>query len=287
MRSSPESLADASPITIEEAFAYCRAHPVDGVDLERFLGIFVSGPNCILDARDHGLLGIVMARLIINDGAKPFEWIGGAAEKIVPEIVPELLRRLTAIARKLGAPAIDMTLHGHWSDVRGQLSQLGAVPRYVDVEMTRPEGAFRASTPLAAGWRWVPAVPDYERAYYDLLLRSLGPMPGVYIPPQAEAIASMRTTADGSRVLLDEAGRARVLVRCKVEKRYIHLLARCPEMKGGGLGALALGEAQRLLGPGPLHLSVVKQNRIAHEFYLRNGFQETAEVETWQLGTAP
>jgi GNAT superfamily N-acetyltransferase len=126
-------------------------------------------------------------------------------------------------------------------------------------------------------------VPEHEAAYYDLLRRGLGPMPGVYIPPEAEAIASMRTTADGTRVLLDDGDRARALVRCKIEKRYIHLLARCPEMQGRGLGALCLDEAARLLGPGPLHLSVVKQNRVAHDFYLRNGFAPTEEVETWQV----
>lgn len=286
IRSSPESSASAST-SIEEAFAYCRAHPLEGVDLQRFLGIFVSGSDCILDARDHGLLGIVMDRLLISDGAKLFEWIGGTAARIAPEAVPDLLRRLTAIARKVGAPAIDMTLHRHWLNVREELRACGAVPRYVDVEMTRPDRDMREPAPLPQGWRWVPAAPDHESAYYDLLLRSLGPMPGIYMPPEAEAIASMRTTADGSRVLLDETDRARALVRCKIEKRYIHLLARCPEMRGRGLGALALDEAERLLGPGPLHLSVVKQNRRAHDFYRRSGFQETEEIETWQMRIAP
>lgn len=111
-------------------------------------------------------------------------------------------------------------------------------------------------------------------------------MPGIYIPPEAEAIGSMRTTAEGTRVLLDAAGAARALVRCKIEKRYIHLLARCPELKGRGLGTLALDEATRMLDPGPLHLTVVKQNRVAHDFYLRNGFVPTEEVETWQIRIA-
>jgi ribosomal protein S18 acetylase RimI-like enzyme len=276
-------LASSISITIEEAFAYCRAHPLAGVDLERFLGIFIGGPDSIVDARDHGLLGIIMDRLQVSDGAKPFEWIGGTVEKITAAQAPELLRRILATARKLKLPAIDVTVHGPWSEVRRELAAAGAAPRYIDVEMTRPEGLSAGSTPLPAGWHWEQVVPDHEHAYYDLLLRSLGPMPGVYIPPEAEAIASMRTTADGTRVLLDETGRARALVRCKISNRYIHLLARCPEMKGRGLGALCLDEAEKLLGPGPLHLSVVKQNRVAHGFYLRNGFEGTEEVETWQV----
>ncbi len=270
-------------MNFEDAFAYCRAHPVAGVDLERFLGIFTSGPASIVDARDHGLLGIIMDRLHVSDGAKPFEWIGGPAERIAPEVVPMLLCRIVDAARALDLPAIDLTLHGHWLPARDLLAAAGARPRYVDVEMTRPAGAFAAPAPLPAGWHWEQVVPDHERAYYDLLQRSLGPMPGVYIPPEAEALASMRTTADGTRVLLDLDHRARALVRCKIEKRYIHLLARCPGMKGRGLGSLALDEAARLLGPGPLHLTVVKQNRVAHEFYLRNGFAATEEVETWQV----
>lgn len=280
--SSPGSSASAA-ITIAEAFAYCRTHPVEGVDLERFLGIFVSTPACIVDAREYGLLGIVMDRLATSDGAKPFEWIGGPTSRISPAVAPALIEQVMATARGLALTAIDLTLHGHWATARAELTAAGAEARYVDVEMTRPEGARRVAMPLPAGWRWEPVVPAREAAYYDLLRRSLGPMPGVYIPPEAEAIASMRTTADGTRVLLDQTSRARAVLRCKLEKRYIHLLARCPEMKGRGLGALCLDEAARLMGPGPLHLSVVKQNRVAHAFYLRNGFVPTGEVETWQL----
>jgi len=33
---------DRASITIEEAFAWCRAHPVEHVDLERFLGTFTT-----------------------------------------------------------------------------------------------------------------------------------------------------------------------------------------------------------------------------------------------------
>jgi hypothetical protein len=280
-RSSAESSASAPSITIEEAFAYCRAHPVDGVDLERLLGIFVSGAHCILDARDHGLLGIVMDRLTIADGAKPFEWIGGPTVKVHPESSLELIRRLRIVGRRVGVSAIDITLQDAWSEVRAQLSEQGARPRYVDVEMTCFEEELRNPKTLPVGWRWVWVVPDYEHEYYSLLMRSLAPMPGVYVPPITEAIASMRTT--NARILLDETRRARALVRCKTEDRYIHLLARCPEMKGRGLGTLALDEAQRLLGPGQMHLSVVKQNRFAHSFYERNGFQGMEEVETWQL----
>jgi hypothetical protein len=42
-----------------------------------------------------------------------------------------------------------------------------------------------------------------------------------------------------------------------------------------------------MLGPGPLHLTVVKQNERAHGFYLNMGFVETEQVETWRLPIAP
>ena len=82
----PESLDRAASITIAEAFAYCRAHPVEHVDLERFLGIFTTDARRIIDARDVGLLGIIMDRLTIQDGAKPFEWIGAEIESIGADI---------------------------------------------------------------------------------------------------------------------------------------------------------------------------------------------------------
>jgi hypothetical protein len=55
----PESSDRAASITIEEAFAYCRAHPVAGIDVERFLGIFVTDAHRIVDARDFGLVGVI------------------------------------------------------------------------------------------------------------------------------------------------------------------------------------------------------------------------------------
>jgi hypothetical protein len=38
-----------------------------------------------------------------------------------------------------------------------------------------------------------------------------------------------------------------------------------------------------MLGPGPLHLTVVKQNAHAHGFYMHMGFAPTEEIETWRL----
>lgn len=76
------------------------------------------------------------------------------------------------------------------------------------------------------------------------------------------------------------------MVRCKLAKRYLHLIACAPEMRGRGLGRLALDEVRRMLGPGPLHLTVVKQNARAHGFYLHMGFAPTEEVETWRMRIA-
>jgi Acetyltransferase (GNAT) domain len=286
-RSSAESSASAPSITIEEAFAYCRAHPVDGVDLERLLGIFVSGAHCILDARDHGLLGIVMDRLTIADGAKPFEWIGGELDKIDAGIFPIVFKRLCRKARDLGIPAVDITLSGHWSNVRDLLAREGVRPQFVDIELTHSDCAWGQDRVLPEGWRWVLVSPDREQAYVALINRSMGPMPGIYMPPDTEAVASMRTSADGTKLLLDAEGVARAMVRCKLVKRYLHLIACVPEMQGRGFGRLALDEVRRMLGPGPLHLTVVKQNEHAHSFYLHMGFAPTGEVETWRMLVEP
>jgi len=282
----PESLDKAS-ITIEEAFAYCRAHPVAGIDLERFLGIFTTDAHRIVDAREFGLLGIIMDRLTIADGAKPFEWIGGEIDKIDAATFPAVFERLRDTARGLGIPAVDITLSGHWSRVRDLLAREGVHPQFIDFEMTHADCAWGPDRPLPTGWRWVLVTPDHEPAYVALLNRGMGPMPGVYVPPEAEAIASMRTTADGTKLLLDEAGEARAMIRCKLARRYLHLIASAPDMRGRGLGRLALDEVRRMLGPGPLHLTVVKQNEHAHGFYLHMGFVETEQVETWRLKIAP
>jgi hypothetical protein len=128
--------------------------------------------------------------------------------------------------------------------------------------------------------------PEREAAYISLLNRGMGPMPGVYVPPEAEALASMRTTADGTKLLLDTDGEAQAMIRCKLAKRYLHLICCVPDKKGRGLGRLALDEVRRMLGLGPLHLTVVKQNEHAHGFYLHMGFTPTEEVETWRLPIA-
>ncbi len=282
----PESLDKAS-ITIEEAFAYCRAHPVAGIDLERFLGIFTTDAHRIVDAREFGLLGIIMDRLTIADGAKPFEWIGGEIDKIDAATFPAVFERLRDTARGLGIPAVDITLSGHWSRVRDLLAREGVHPQFIDIELTHPDCNWGPDRPVPEGWRWVLVTPEYEPAYISLLNRGMGPMPGVYVPPEAEAIASMRTTADGTKLLLDEAGEARAMIRCKLARRYLHLIASAPDMRGRGLGRLALDEVRRMLGPGPLHLTVVKQNQHAHGFYLHMGFVETEQIETWRLKIAP
>ena len=282
----PESLDKAS-ITIEEAFAYCRAHPVAGIDLERFLGIFTTDAHRIVDAREFGLLGIIMDRLTISDGAKPFEWIGGEIDKIDAATFPAVFERLRDTARRLGIPAVDITLSGHWSSVRDLLAREGVHPQFIDIELTHPDCNWGPDRPVPEGWRWVLVTPEYEPAYISLLNRGMGPMPGVYVPPEAEAIASMRTTADGTKLLLDEAGEARAMIRCKLARRYLHLIASAPDMRGRGLGRLALDEVRRMLGPGPLHLTVVKQNQHAHGFYLHMGFVETEQIETWRLKIAP
>src|SRR5262245_25482233 len=139
-RSLPESSAHSacsapSAITIEEAFAWCRAHPVAHVDLERFLGIFTTDARSIIEASDHGLIGLIMDRLTIQDGAKPFEWIGATVDKVDPRTFPILIERLRGAARLFAIPAVDVTLSGHWASVREELAREGAYPKFVDIEL--------------------------------------------------------------------------------------------------------------------------------------------------------
>ena len=142
-RSLPGSLAHKAPsITIGEAFAYCRAHPVEHIDLERFLGIFTTDADRIVDARDIGLLGIIMDRLMIVDGAKPFEWIGGEIGRIDETTFPIVFARVREAARRLGIPAVDISLNGHWSNVCDLLAREGVHPQFVDVEMTHADCAW-------------------------------------------------------------------------------------------------------------------------------------------------
>jgi GNAT superfamily N-acetyltransferase len=278
----PESL-EVEPLSIADALAYARAHPVADADPERFIAIFASGAQSLVDLRAHGLLGVVMDRLRIADDAKPFEWVGAGVPEIDAATFPVALERIRSVARGLGIGAVDITLHGLWSSQRDRLAAAGARPQFLDLEMTHADCAWGPNRALPQGWHWEMASPERERAYFALLDRSMGPMPGVYVPPEPEAIASMRTTADGTKLLLDQDGKAQALIRCKLEKRYLHLVAAAPESKGRGLGRLALDEVRRMLGPGPLHLTVVKQNAHAHGFYLHMGFVETEEVETWRL----
>lgn len=281
----PESLK-TEPISIEDALAYGRAHPVADSDPERFIGIFASGAHALVDLRAHGLLGVIMDRLRIVDDAKPFEWVGADVPEIDAATFPIALERMRSVAHRLGTGAIDITLHGLWSTKRDQLAAVGARPQFLDLEMTHADCAWGPDRVLPPGWHWEMASPDRETAYFALLDRSMGPMPGVYVPPEREAIASMRTTANGTKLLLDADGNAQALIRCKLEKRYLHLIAAAPESQGRGLGRLALDEVRRLLGPGPLHLTVVKQNAHAHGFYLHMGFVETEQVETWRIRIA-
>jgi len=284
--SSDRASSAHSAITIEEAFDYGRRHPVEHVDLERFLGIYTTDARSIIDLRDHGMVGAILDRLNIADGAKPFEWVGAEVDRIETPIFSVVIERLRRVARDLAIPAVDIPLSSHWSQVRGLLTSEGLHPQFIDFEMTHADCNWGPDRPIPQGWRWAPVTPELEAAYVSLLNRGMGPMPGVYVPPEAEALASMRTTADGTKLLLDTGGEAQAMIRCKRAKRYLHLVCCRPEKKGRGLGRLALDEVRRMLGAGPLHLTVVKQNERAHGFYVHMGFVSTEEVETWRLPIA-
>ena len=87
----------------------------------------------------------------------------------------------------------------------------GAGASFVDIELTHADCNWGPDHALPQGWRWVLASPDHEPAYLALLNCSMGPMPGVYVPPDTEALASMRTTAScptSSRPRSDSSSRA-------------------------------------------------------------------------------
>src|SRR5262245_35896499 len=109
-RSLPASSVP-SPITIEEAFDYGRKHPVEHVDLERFLGIYTTDARSLIDLRDHGMVGAILDRLSFADGAKPFEWVGAEVDRIEVPVFPVVIERLRRVARDLGIPAVDIPLN--------------------------------------------------------------------------------------------------------------------------------------------------------------------------------
>ena len=148
-RSLPESSHRASSvpspsITIEEAFDYCRAHPVDGIDLERFLGIFVTDARRIVDARDFGLVGIIMDRLTIVDGAKPFEWIGGETEKILAPCPRAVIVRKTIVAPfRARVGMVDLHV-GQYLDAGTLLTTLQGVDAAIHVDFSVVQGVAAA-----------------------------------------------------------------------------------------------------------------------------------------------
>ena len=245
------------------------------VDLERFLGIFTTDAHRIVDARDLGLLGIIMDRLTITDGAKPFEWIGGrdredrharssrscsnacAARRAAlrnPGDRHHAERPLGERARPAGARRRPSAIRRYRADPRRL--RLGSGPSAA-ARLALGAGVARSrGRPISRC-----SIAAWARCRASTCRRR----------PRRWPRCAPRPTAPSCCWMTD--GEAQAMVRCKLAKRYLHLIACAPEMKGRGLGRLALDEVRRMLGPGPLHLTVVKQNAARARFLSAYGLR--------------
>ena len=272
---------------IDELLDFCRDHPVEKVDTERFLRHLSDLPQALVDLRAAGWLGVILSRAPDPAGATPFEWIGAGREALGPEMARRALAEIAAKARAMKLPGVHILMTPHWNGAEDVMRETGAAPLYHDLDMSHSDGKWGEDAPLPDRWRWTGFDEALALGYVDLLRRSFGSLPGFYMPAEEEVLRGVRETAPGVRILLDGDGSMRALTRCRIERRYIHAIARDPDYRGKGLGRLAMDEARRVLGPGPIALSTVRENRAAASLYERLGFKVTSELATWALPIGP
>ncbi len=270
---------------LAELLDFCREHPVPRADPERFLRHLASVPEALVDLRARGWLGVILDRARDREGATPFEWVGANAATLEPETARIALAEIAARARALGVPQVDILMTPHWAGAEGSLRQAGAIHAYHDWDMTHADGEWGPEVAIPTGWRWVGYTDDLAERYLDLLQRSFDSQKGFYMPATQDLLRGLAETAKGTRLLFDEAGEARALIRLRIERRYIHAIARDPKCRGRGLGRMAMDEARRVLGPGPIWLSTVKENNSAAALYRKLGFTLEVEYKTWALPT--
>jgi ribosomal protein S18 acetylase RimI-like enzyme len=268
---------------IGELLEFCRKHPVEKVDFERFLKRLANVPQALVDLRGRGWLGIILNRAIDPAGAAPFEWIGAKSPRLAPRLAGRALREIVSRARTLELRGVHILLTPAWAGALDALRTAGASPLYHDWDMSHADAGWGEDAPLPSGWRWVHYREEFGPDYVALLRRSFGRLPGFYMPEEEEVLRGVRETVDGVRVLVDGQGHMVALVRCRIERRYIHAIARDPACRGRNLGRMAMDEARRVLGPGPIALSTVKENRPAVALYTRLGFRTDSELATWSL----
>jgi len=270
-------------ISIEAALDYCRRYPVPKVDAERFLRHLSTPPNALVDMRDVGWLGVVLNRALDVNGATPFEWIGAETKILALDLAARALQEIGARAKAMSISAVHILMTPAWAGTETALREAGASPIYHDLDMSHADGEWGDDVSLPEGWRWVGFEDSLGQDYVELLRRSFGDQPGFYMPSEEEVLRGLRETAAGTRILIDENGIMRAIMRCRPEKRYIHAIARDPDCRGLGLGRLAMDEARRVLGRGPIALSTVKENRAAVRLYQKLGFATESEMVTWLL----
>lgn len=268
---------------IDSVLDYCWQHPIPDVDVDRFLRHLSTLPDALVDLREHGLLGVILDRAKNADGARPFEWIGASIKQINPALCRLACQEMFKKARALDITMLDLPVVALWQPVLPELRALGARESYIDWEMEHPDGDWGEDAPVSDGWRWKHVTPDLDETYVRLLRRAFSGIPGLYLMSDAEMGRALDESRDGARLLFDEAGEARALVRCRIAKRYIHAIARDPNLRGQQLGRLAMDEARRILGKGGLRLTVVAQNKTAVDLYRRLGFVIVEENATITL----
>jgi ribosomal protein S18 acetylase RimI-like enzyme len=268
---------------IAELLNFCRRFPVAKIDAERFIRHLSSVPQSLVDLRSKGWLGVILDRATDMSGAAPFEWVGADAERLTAEIAAAAVDEIVIRARGLRLPSVHILITPAWFGFEGMLEKAGATLLYHDLDMTHSDGGWGVDAPVPKGWKWTPVVPDLESQYIDVMRRSFGGLVGLYMPSPEDMIAGLRDPAVSASVLVDESGRVCAVTRCRRERRYIHAIARDPGFARQGLGQMALDEARRILGSGPIHLSVVKENQPAIRLYARLGFVVESELSTWSL----
>jgi diamine N-acetyltransferase len=142
------------------------------------------------------------------------------------------------------------------------------------------QGNYRACIDLAVDPRQVRFVASNVQSLADAYVWRGDAEPyAVYAYDEVVGFALLYPLVDGEPVYplpADAAVRGLVLVRLMVDARF--------QGRGYGREALeAIAEIARGRRLGTLRLSVVPENGRALEFYRRNGFVETGEVEEGEL----
>jgi ribosomal protein S18 acetylase RimI-like enzyme len=260
--------------------AFVTAHAASDID--------VSLARAILSqrVRDHGAIfdvldgeeRIALAALLERHDGSELVLLGMVPERLDRQAVIALLAHAEARAAAVGA--IDVPL---LPDRRGWEPVLRARrwrEAYRILTMSRdaqlPSPRARA---LPQGWRWTmldeSRVGEHRRLMHALFM----PLPGAYIPTLDELMGRARDTA-----ILVGDGRERAFASVRVDVNrtgYVDAIGRAPELRGQGIGDLAILRAMTLLRMRKaerVELEVVAGNAPAIALYRRHDFMIARET---------